>query len=711
MMILIKSGCRYNFTRTVGIGLLFHFFLLSFGISLLSAQNTEGPVESTEPMVFSDQMRLSRFSPAVRDAKFTAITYGPKGLPIFIGTDRGDVYQIDQPETGWRLILTGTVPDDFIRAIQEGESDDIAGMSELYERDRESLINLLREELRGDVEIEDIEYEDLSFEDIDLNAVDIGDIEFRSEYEPDTVDLDELEEEDIDDIEISDESYLVNPEEVLEQLREEQEEPEVDATDLNRRELEKILEQYRERFFAIRVLCIDEENIYPIVALSPSSLMVKRGSQSRWERALKTDWMSGEFLIDCEKGSSTRFVTVLTGRNLLWSRDEGKNWETTSLPPGSGEPKAIHKLDKEADNIIIVTDSSCIFYQMTPRGYEEDLTPGANFRRINAGTIITSAATAKNIVLYCESGFAVSTNQGKEWRLIRHELLRNTGKVHLLLSDMSPGSIFIFTDNGILMSTDLGQEIHALKEGQLLSNLNAVGEIRMQKSEALFWAINPSVLFRSVFDVIPLSQKEEKPVREQVEQKEDIEFHSTLPPFRQLMKIAARRGLWDQEVFRRWKSRVGSVAFFPGCLLSINYSDRNQATYLWTRDLSFQDEPERYIIGPEEMTVTDYTQQYYSVSVFLKWSLGGLLFHKGPLDIYDRQTKSYKRMLAMQRRFEKIYQARFQVEQRLTDPNKRSSLLSDIDLLLKRDELDALLSNQINIYQPVAVYYEQDKKK
>ncbi|MFC1850762.1 ComEA family DNA-binding protein [candidate division CSSED10-310 bacterium] len=118
------------------------------------------------------------------------------------------------------------------------------------------------------------------------------------------------------------------------------------------------------------------------------------------------------------------------------------------------------------------------------------------------------------------------------------------------------------------------------------------------------------------------------------------------PTIFEVQKAAIAHAKIYAKDINRWRRNIHIQAIIPETKFRVDYYTRENSTEKMNQNIDFRDEPDRYIMGPDEYTYYNYDYDYVKYQLQFGWDLDEVIFHRDELrvrseseDLVDFRTK------------------------------------------------------------------------
>lgn len=669
---------------------VFYLFILLFTFSLVLGIRTVQTAEQS----FSE-IGWAGLSTLINAERISNFTISSKSGKIYVGTFSGEIYLSTDLGKTWKQVKKTSVPLLFMKKILVHGKLFLQNFSQIKDRDIDKLLEVMNKEKTPEIDIRDIDYSDLSFEDIDLNAVDPSDIEFRDNRDPDEVDLNDVDEEDIETIDISDESYLNNPDDVKERLAEDKKQPsKIFKPDVSKRAVKKLLLRYSDVFLSIKSIDIAKVSGEEDIALSPIALFQENSVLLRWQPILEADWSRGEhFLSFARSTRHPEFYLLLSSKGLYYSFDRGKNWDFMPLVLAGQPASRLSLFGKDMKHYILFASDDIVLGKIVFSEHRVSYPQKSIVRKLDAGLLKGFSIDKETILLISSKGIFLSGNLGSGWLQLAQDgfLKKQIGSVYLFPENPQR---FIFNLSGTIFFTkDGGKSFFTIPAVDISSSIEKIFLERRNERDYYLWALNKQGLYslslikdgklnKLIFKKAP---KKRKKISAPMKYPKGLSFLTG-------QYQASKFGLWNISEYSHWRTSTYYAGLFPKLIINFSYYDMDQNKLRFDANSStLHTNPDYYTVSPIELTNDSYLNQYYIASFALKWDFRKLVHSIEQLTMKKMLTRSYKRKTKLKKRFRNLFMNRINIEKDI-QVRKNYNVGHQLDLLLRQQELDALIS-------------------
>ncbi|MBN2383780.1 helix-hairpin-helix domain-containing protein [bacterium] len=147
----------------------------------------------------------------------------------------------------------------------------------------------------------------------------------------------------------------------------------------------------------------------------------------------------------------------------------------------------------------------------------------------------------------------------------------------------------------------------------------------------------------------------------------------------------------------KWRRNVRLQAFVPGTTFRFDKYDRENSTYRLSQNIDFRDEPDRYILGPDEYTISNYDYEYWKYQIGFDWDLNEFVYSNDQLKVRDEAEDLIDFKMKIVEEVTRLYfdRRRLQIDMLLESTGNRKASL---DKELRLEEMTALLDSMTGGY-------------
>lgn len=174
-----------------------------------------------------------------------------------------------------------------------------------------------------------------------------------------------------------------------------------------------------------------------------------------------------------------------------------------------------------------------------------------------------------------------------------------------------------------------------------LRNVKGIGKKTLEKIESFI-----TLEGGSSASTVASNSNVQKPKKPTYTAEEILNRFKSEPTIEQVQKEAVKNAQIHPEDIAKWRQRIHTKVFFPQTKFKVDYYNRENSTKRTAQNIDFRDDPDRYVIGPDEDTITNYDYQYVKYQLQFSWDLDEFIFNRDELrirseaeDLVDFRTK------------------------------------------------------------------------
>ncbi|MBN2383779.1 hypothetical protein JXQ70_12965 [bacterium] len=682
--------------------LVFISVICSVPENLLAAS---GPADDAILESPAERVAWSDNSPRLVDGHISTVASASDTAPlVLVGTSMGCIYRYEWATRGWDKVKSLTIPDEIMQRFKESDFSFLQKFSGISEKELEAITAEPQDEIPEiKIDLSEISYEDLTFEDIELSAVDISDIEFREDFEsdeeyesegeadndPEDRDISTIEEEDIETIHITDESYLRHPQEVYARLAREKGQRQQSTPEWSQRELERVLSRYSQSFVSITCLVIPPGPAAPCFALTPLALYRSRDRGRSWHELMISQWKQGEHFRWLTVSSRSGQLVLLSDKTIRSTEDYGISWQESPLPADMADYHRIMLPGGLPPQYLVMADDAISVSGLTAGPAVVQPVTRVLSLEGPCGNFLSGDAVEHRVVIGCEQGLFLSESSGQAWRHVQPAGMPEAAVHQVLLFRDKPSWVLALVQGTPYFSTDTGQTFQALSGPG--STLDLVGLAISPDIEDgyLFIGVSTRQCFFLGVSASGIPQVQAGWSQSSLEPGGTLSWPHRLSSYQQLLGQARWNCLWYSSEFEHFRARSRLAHYLPRFNFSFSFYSIEYDQVRHYQNIDFRDSPDRYVLGPLEVISTHDQSEYYLISFNLSWDLGQVL-HPDTPSISQKMASTFTRMKKQEKRLRHLYEQQNSLDRQLkdTDGSDPGRLL---DILLKAWEIEALL--------------------